>query len=292
MGNRNLSELSANELHQLVREQHTYEHQARLEHFRKTGRIASEYNLAAASTVESKTIALPKRSKARFGLLDGLLLLIELAAVVGLIYLILNGMNVLTDLNRQVISAIKQPTLIPTPLISAVVLPAGHTPPDASGKAEPNDAEIPRHLLPLVQSLKNIPIPTPSIEQSLRIQVPVIHLDAPVIQGDDWEQLKKGVGQRIGTPNAGQTGNIVLSAHNDIFGEIFRDLDQLKAGEEIILFTSQRTYTYRVTSLKITEPTDVAVMDATIDPTLTLISCYPYRIDNQRIVVTTKLDKP
>jgi sortase (surface protein transpeptidase) len=32
------------------------------------------------------------------------------------------------------------------------------------------------------------------------------------------------------------------------------------------------------------------VMAPTTDATLTLISCYPYRVDNKRIVVTAVLD--
>jgi sortase A len=140
-----------------------------------------------------------------------------------------------------------------------------------------------------VQSLANIPIPTPGPEQAIRIQIPSINVDAPIVQGDGWEQLKKGVGQHIGSANPGEKGNVVLSAHNDIFGEIFRDLDQLKPGDTILLYTSQRAYTYVVTSSKIVEPTQVEFLDSTSQPIVTLISCYPYMVDNQRIVVIGRL---
>jgi sortase A len=110
-----------------------------------------------------------------------------------------------------------------------------------------------------------------------------------VVQGDGWEQLKKGVGQHPGTANPGETGNMVVSAHNDIFGELFRDLDQLKAGDEIRLTTATREFVYRVTGTSIVEPTNVSAMAATIRPTLTLISCYPYLVDDQRIVVLAEL---
>jgi len=77
----------------------------------------------------------------------------------------------------------------------------------------------------------------------------------------------------------------VLSAHNDIFGEIFRDLDQLNAGDVIIIYTNQRSYTYVITGWEVVPPTAVEVMAPTRDPTVTLISCYPYRVDTERIVV-------
>jgi sortase A len=170
-----------------------------------------------------------------------------------------------------------------------VVLPSGHTPPNIEGGAQPNEAEIPVHLRPLVQSLANVPIPTPGPEQAIRIQIPSINVDAPVVQGDGWEQLKKGVGQHVGTVNPGQDGNLVLSAHNDIFGEIFRDLDKLKSGDQVTLFTNQRAYNYVIVNTKIVEPTDVEVMASSQDPTVTLISCYPYMVDKQRIVIVARL---
>ncbi|UCF26990.1 MAG: class D sortase, partial [Chloroflexota bacterium] len=184
---------------------------------------------------------------------------------------------------------LEQPTLTPTALIVSVVLPSGHTPPTSPEGARPNEAEIPQHLRPLVQSLANIPIPTPGPEQAIRIQIPDIGVDAPIVQGDGWEQLKKGVGQHIGSANPGTDGNVVLSAHNDIFGEIFRDLDRLLPGDEITVYTNQRSYTYVVTDSKVVEPTQVDIMDSTTQPTLTLISCYPYLVDDQRIAITSRL---
>jgi len=143
-----------------------------------------------------------------------------------------------------------------------------------------------------VQSLANLPIPTPGPEQAIRLQIPAIGVDAPVVQGDGWDQLKKGVGQHIGSANPGQVGNVVLSGHDDVFGEIFRDLINLQPGDQVILYTAQHQYIYVVTGSQIVEPTQVEVMAATGDPTVTLISCYPYLIDNKRIVVSAKLQNP
>jgi sortase A len=169
------------------------------------------------------------------------------------------------------------------------VLPSGHTPPDAQGNTRPNEAEIPAHLRPMVQSWGSIAIPTPGPEQAIRIQIPALNVDAPVVQGDGWEQLKKGVGQHIGSANPGQNGNIVLSAHDDVYGELFRYLDKLVPGDRVVLYTQQRQYVYIITSTIIVEPTQVDVMAPTADPTVTLISCYPYLVNKQRIVVFAKL---
>jgi sortase A len=224
--------------------------------------------------------------------MDRILLVVEILAVVGLAGILFNGMGLLRTLNQEVAAALQQPTLSPTPLITAVVLPSGHTPPTSPGGAQPNEAEIPEHLRPLVQSLANLPIPTPGPEQAIRLQIPAIGVDAPVVQGDGWDQLKKGVGQHIGSANPGQAGNVVLSGHDDVFGEIFRDLINLQPGDQVILYTAQHQYIYVVTGSQIVEPTQVEVMAVTGDPTVTLISCYPYLIDNKRIVVSAKLQNP
>lgn len=296
---RRVKDLSAEELRRLLVEKRRADRQARLTYFRKTGRVVelvsdldSPLLDISQGTVLDNVEDNRERTSTWSGfrrIFDGLLLLVEIGAVIGLVVILLNGLDILDRLNQEAIIALEQPTLTPTPLIIAIVLPSGHTSPDTPGGARPNEAEIPQHLQPLVQSLANIPIPTPGPEQAVRIQIPAIHVDAPVVQGDGWEQLKKGVGQHIGTFNPGEGGNIVLSAHNDIFGEIFRDLDKLQPGDIITLFTSQRTYTYVITSSKIVEPTQVEVMAPTTTATLTLVSCYPYRVDDMRIAIIARL---
>ena len=72
--------------------------------------------------------------------------------------------------------------------------------------------------------------------------------------------------------------------------ELFRDLDKLNPGDEIIVYTSQRAYVYVVNQSQVVEPTRVDLMAQTQEPVVTLISCYPYMVDNQRIVVTAILE--
>jgi sortase A len=293
-------DLSVDELRRLLLDKRRVTRRERLERFRRTGRavmlspdlpppsLEDMRSTLMVETPEAST-AVEQETPARHKWMDRILLGVEILAVVGLVGVMLNGFSLLRMLNTEVVQAIQQPTLTATPLVTAVVLPSGHTPPTASGGAQFNDAEIPEHLRPLVQSLANIPIPTPSPEQAIRIQIPALKVDAPIVQGDGWEQLKKGVAQHVGSANPGQAGNVVLSGHNDIFGELFRYLDQLKPGDVIILFTNQRQYTYIVSETQIVEPTRVEVMFPTPDPVVTLISCYPYLVDKQRIVVRANL---
>ncbi len=293
-------DLSAEELRRLLVEKRRASRQERLERYRRTGRVvlvapdkdgSSLEDMRSGEFDESEEETLdPPPSNRRKKVLDGLLLFVEVLAVVGLLLLLFNGITMMRDLNNEVATALEQPTLTPTALIASVVLPSGHTPPTSPEGARPNEAEIPQHLKPLVQSLANIPIPTPGPEQATRLQIPAIGVDAPIVQGDGWEQLKKGVGQHVGSANPGVAGNVVLSAHNDIFGEIFRHLDQLQPGDEITIYTNQRSYTYVVSESQVVEPTQVDIMDSTSQPTLTLISCYPYLVDDKRIAITSRLE--
>jgi LPXTG-site transpeptidase (sortase) family protein len=280
--------LSLEELRRLLVQKQREVHQARLEHFQRTGRLTHPvWKAPAPETSSTPEEIAPSTPGRRF--LDSALLAIEILAVIGLIGVLLNGLGLLRTLNQEVAAALRVETPTPTPLIMAVVLPGGHTPPDASGNTRPNEAEIPEHLRPIYQSLASLPVPTPGPQQAIRIQIPAIGVDAPVVQGDGWEQLKKGVGQHIPSANPGENGNVVLSGHNDVYGEIFRHLDRLQPGDQVILYTQQRAYTYIVERTLIVEPTAVEVIASTGAPTLTLISCYPYLVDTHRIVVFARL---
>ncbi len=290
-------DLSIEELRRLLVEKQRLARQERIERYRKTGRTVKlsadlespsldDFYTKPLLDAEGEDGSQPFRQRKS---LDFFLLAIEILAVVGLIFVLFNGLEIIQELNQEVAQVLELPTLTPTPLIQAVVLPSGHTPPMDGVAARPNTAEIPEHLQPLVQSMANVPIPTQGPSQARRIQIPAIHVDASIVQGDGWEQLKKGVGQHLGSADPGDTGNIVLSAHNDIFGEIFRYLDDLEDGDEIVLHTQQRVYTFVVFNTEIVEPTQVEFLGTTEQHTVTLISCYPYLIDDQRIIVQAHL---
>ena len=293
-------DLSVEELRRLLVEKRRGARKERLEHFRRTGRVISvtpnlsdfdshaQQSAPTVDTAETRESALEPVNPRR-KLIDRILLGVEVLAVIGLVVVLMNGLGLLRALNTEVASALNPETITPTPLVMAVVLPSGHIPPDAQGNTRPNEAEIPDHLRPMVQSLANIPIPTSAPDQAVSIQIPALNVDAPVVQGDGWEQLKKGVGQYVGSANPGQDGNVVFSAHNDVYGELFRYLDRLAPGDQVIIYTQQRQYVYIVDRTVLVEPTAVEVMASTGSPTVTLVSCYPYLVDKQRIVVFARL---
>src|SRR5512143_3533232 len=140
-----VEDLSVEELRRLLVEKRRASRQERLERFRRTGRVVvvapdvesnSLESLRAGTideTEESTPDTHPKPKAKR--ILDGFLLAIEILAIGGLFFVLFNGLNIIRELNQEVVAALEQPTLTPTPLIVAVVLPSGHTPPDSPGGA-------------------------------------------------------------------------------------------------------------------------------------------------------------
>jgi sortase A len=311
---RSVNELSVEELEEILAIRKHAAREARLKRLRAEGRVLDVPDTVSALSDQStmpdgSAAASVRRSKfsevyeddhaqRRFvpspetlrKWRDRLLLLIEVGAIAGLVLIFISVQQARIETNETAVAALPAlPTPVPTPLINAIVLPSGHRPPIAPGGAAPNFDEIPAHLRAYAQSVTPQPIPTPGPGQPTRLQIPAINVDAQVVPGDTWEQLKKGVGQHLGTANPGERGNLVLSAHNDVFGEIFRHLDQLKPGDEVIVYSGQQRYRYTISDSRIVAPTAVEVMAPTNEPTLTLISCYPYLVDNQRIAVFGQL---
>ena len=297
-------ELSAAELEQLLAVRRRAEREQRLRRARADGRLVTPNPNGEAAGGDGPDEALvaaslapaPKRPLWR-RLADRTLLLVELVAAVALLAILLSLWATNRQLNAELAEvqaaqsqALALPTATATPAIGVVLLPGGHRPPVDGRPPEPGEAGgIPAHLMPVVNAYVPPPIPTPGPEQARRLEIPTLSGDYPIVQGDDWEQLKKGIGQYIGSGRPGRPGNVVLYGHNDIYGEPFRYLDRLKPGDEIVVSTERQTYTYHVKEVRVVEPTDVWVMAPTDHAQLTLISCYPYRVNTKRIVVFAEL---
>jgi sortase A len=287
-------ELTENEIRELLRKKVISSRSEKVARYSKTGRAIrlcpdlDRHNLHDFRSVIVPDPPLAKRKGNPAA--SKVLFVIEIFLILGLGIGALLFAGSLNRSNQEAVKAFQLPDLTPTPMIQAVVIPSGHTPPTLLQASRPNKAEIPRHLRPQAESYARLPTPTPGVEQGIRIRINALQVDAPIVQGDGWEQLKKGVGQHIGSANPGQKGNMVLTGHNDVFGEVFRYLDRLKPGDEIVVYSARRAYTYIVTDWFLVTPDQVEVLAPTPDASLTLISCYPYLINTYRIIVKGILD--
>ena len=286
-------QLTDDELRELLMQRKIRSREARVSAYRASGRVIDADNAPINEDLiyNTETQRIERVSGGRtIRRIDIILLAVEILAVIGVVILLGRGSSILQSLNEEASRAFSVPTVTPTALIQAVVLPGGHTAPDAVGNAVFNESEIPEHLRGLVSVRSTPVIPVDSSSgRIIRIGIPAINVDAPVVKGDDCEALKTGVGLNAESGLPGKPGNVILSGHNDIFGQVFRELDRLKAGDEVLILTEKNAYTYVVTGTQIVQPSQVEVMRQTEDSTLTLISCYPYLVDTQRIVVSAAL---
>ncbi|MDT7537202.1 MAG: sortase [Actinomycetota bacterium] len=114
-----------------------------------------------------------------------------------------------------------------------------------------------------------------------------------VVEGVSHEDLKKGPGHYPGTALPGAVGNMVISGHRTTYGAPFNRVDELHAGDAIVLETRDTWFTYRVTSEQVVSPSAVEVTypvpgDKTAVPTkrlLTLTTCNPKYSAKQRLIV-------
>jgi LPXTG-site transpeptidase (sortase) family protein len=150
-----------------------------------------------------------------------------------------------------------------------------------------------RQRVTIPRRLAAVNAPVPGREVATRMAIPAIHLTAPVIQTPPqngvWPVPDWAVGHLTSTPNPGARGNAAYSAHDDIKGEVFKRLGELKPGDLISLYTQHAKYTYTVTTQQVVDPSDVSVLAPTRNSTLTLISCTPYWVDTQRLIVHAAL---
>jgi LPXTG-site transpeptidase (sortase) family protein len=129
----------------------------------------------------------------------------------------------------------------------------------------------------------------PGSDPAIRMVIPKIEVDAPVVQtppvGGVWDVADWSVGHLSTTPNPGAVGNGAYAAHDDIKGEIFKRLDELVPGDKILVYTHHAVITYVVTRQLTVDPSNISPLNPTSQPTITLISCAPYWVDTQRLVV-------
>jgi LPXTG-site transpeptidase (sortase) family protein len=144
------------------------------------------------------------------------------------------------------------------------------------------------------------PDPVPAIGSEPRILpgdayavilIPKIDLDMVVVQGTDYEDLKKGPGHYTDTANPWDgTGRVGIAGHRTTYLHPFFNLDKVQAGDTISLITRYGQFDYVVTANFVRpEATAGVVLEQTPDPTLVLTTCNPKYASSQRLIVTAKL---
>ncbi len=186
-----------------------------------------------------------------------------------------------------------KPTAIPT--LAPTATRAAYSPAQVTPVAPPTVTDPTPTATATLPPPTSTPLPATTITDSLpvRIVIPSIKVDSVVkevqLHMDTWQVADYAVGHHESSALPGQQGNVVLAGHRDIRGSVFRRLNELKAKDEVLVYTKGKVFRYVVTDSKVIKPTQVSVMAQTDDYRLTLITCTPIGIASNRIIVTAQL---
>ncbi len=106
-----------------------------------------------------------------------------------------------------------------------------------------------------------------------RLDVPDAGLSVMLLEGTDEITLNRAVGHIEGTALPGEPGNLGIAGHRDGF---FRGLQHVEVGDTLSLTTLDGVAEYAVESIEIVAPSAVEVLAPTEDPSITLVTCYPF----------------
>jgi sortase A len=274
---KNVDELSLEELEYLVAERRREERERR---FAESG--DPRYQVRERKPKKKQPAVLPRRWR------DRLLLAVEVFAALGLVAIIVMSLFNLQTLNQDIVQARGGNAAGAIPPRTGE-LPGSSFPPSSDLTELPGSSFPPEPAPPALgvrlQKIAALPIPTPGPRSPTRIVIPAINVDWLIVPGDSWEELKQGVGHHIGSANPGERGNLVLSGHDDVYGEPFRDLEKLDAGKEVLVYAGANVYRYVIKAKRIVAPSDLSVLETSRNPIITLITCTPYRVDTQRLIL-------
>jgi len=151
--------------------------------------------------------------------------------------------------------------------------------------------------------------PPPAGDPPTRLVIPKINLDTPVVEVgwhiieengrrfSEWDVADNMAGWHHGSAFPGNLGNVVISGHHNIKGEIFRHLVDLEESDTVYLYVGEQIYLYAVTEKYILREkgmTDQVRSEnarwiaKTTDERATLVTCWPYTNNTHRVIVVTK----
>jgi sortase A len=125
------------------------------------------------------------------------------------------------------------------------------------------------------------------------LQVPRLHVNTIVAEGDSPQQLRSGPGHRIGTPMPGDIGNSVILGHRDAWGGSFGQLGELKKDDLIVVQVPGKTAddlptngVFKVVSIDEVGAANPEPFSGSTDHRLTLVTGAGGTTSNRRLVIT------
>ena len=122
------------------------------------------------------------------------------------------------------------------------------------------------------------------------VKIPKIGVKLPIYHGSSQEVLAQGAGHLYGTdlPVGGKTRHTVVTAHTGLpNATMFDDLLEIKKGDFFYFDVQGETLRYKVFRISVVDPHDIRLLQREKGRDLaTLLTCTPYGVNTQRLLVT------
>lgn len=147
---------------------------------------------------------------------------------------------------------------------------------------------------PAYQSYKEQLMTSDHSTTMARIQIPDVGIDLPIYHGTTDDVLYRGAGHMYNSdlPIGGESSTSVITAHTGMVNaSMFDNLGKLKEGEPVYINVLGETLRYRMTGYEVVKPEDydAVTYEDRVDK-LILITCTPYGINSDRLLVTAERD--
>lgn len=204
-------------------------------------------------------------------------------------------------------------TIIPSPSPTTVSPTATPIPPTPTPTVTPTFTPTPTVTPTPTPTATPTPLRPPAVSPPTRLVISALEVDIPVVEVG-WKMMSEGeaakaewivadyaAGFHRTSAYPGRPGNTVISGHNNIRGEVFRDLEKLVAGDEIIVYVDETAYAYQVAETHVLPDKWVSEEQKREnakwigyfpEERLTLVTCWPYEGNSHRVIVVAKPVEP
>lgn len=167
--------------------------------------------------------------------------------------------------------------------------------PTASQGSDPSQASSATAAGGATTTVKPAPKPTPKpivIKAIGQIIIDKIDLTMPIADRAESAQLRVAVGLLGGSSLPGAPGNTIILGHRMYtYGRHFNRLNEVVAGDSIVIVTKERRLTYQVERQTTILPAELrpTLSAYTTEKQLILVTCTPVRVASHRLLVYAKL---
>lgn len=144
--------------------------------------------------------------------------------------------------------------------------------------------------------------PTRLVIPKIDVDIPVLTVGVKLLERAGrttavWADVPNAGGFHETSALPGQPGNTVINGHRDIAGSVFRHLNRVEVGDEIVLYVQDIPFPYRVTETLVVPQTFASagqraenqrLIGYMPEERLTLVTCTPVGLATHRLLVIAR----